>query len=72
MSPPYLIVHQSLSCLYLNWMIPYAFKTFSILSSQKPILAQRCHFPRVCNKSLLISIIRLFIIVTRIGLHKSN
>ena len=42
MCPPYLIAHQSLSCFYLNWMIPNAFKTFWILSSQKPILAQKC------------------------------
>ena len=38
MCPPYLIAHQSLSCLYLNWMIPNAFKTFLILSSETPIL----------------------------------
>ena len=38
MCPLYLIAHQSLSCLYLNWMIPNAFKTLLILSYEKPIL----------------------------------
>ena len=61
----------------LNWMLPNAFKTFLILSSQPTIPAQKYslvpnYFPGECNNSLPTNIIQSFVIITRIGLRKSN
>ena len=36
-----LIAHQSLTCMYLNCMLPNAFKTFLILSSDPTMPAPR-------------------------------
>ena len=54
MFPLALIVHQNLSCLYLNWTLPYAFKTFLVLSFD-PQLSHNDASPEVFASNPVIS-----------------